>query len=176
MANANPEGIRRSLDELEHVAMNEGWSEQVRNPTRCLHFSNPPSPWHLHTPLRWKTCASVLNPYACVAFTAKIWICPFCYQRNHFPPHYSMISDTNLPDELYAQHTTDQYTLPDFHFHARYLHDRGGDRLCQIGFEACDVPLVCCPRMPLLATFHLGLIFRFIDWTSPTCSRFWFLR
>ena len=48
--------------------MNEGWSEQVRNPTHCLHFSNPPSPWHPHTLLRCKTCASILNPYACVVF------------------------------------------------------------------------------------------------------------
>ena len=75
MANANGKrksrGNRRSSNELECVDMNEGWSEQVRNPTRCLHFSNLPSPWHPHTPLRCKTCASVLNPYACVIFATK---------------------------------------------------------------------------------------------------------
>ena len=97
---------------------------------------------------------------------------PFVTSATIFPPHYSMISDTNLPGELYAQHTTVQYTLLGFHFHARDLHDRGGDGLCQIGFEACDVPLACCPKTPLLATFHLGLKFRFMDWASPTCSMF----
>ena len=46
---------------------------------------------------------------------------PFCYQRNHFPPHYSMISNTNLLGEVYAQHTTDQYTLPSFRFSCSIL-------------------------------------------------------
>ena len=36
-----------------------------------------------------KACGSVLNPYAAVDFNAKIWTCPFCHTRNHFPPHYA---------------------------------------------------------------------------------------
>ena len=134
-------GNWRSLNELERVDMNEGWSEQVRNPTRCLHFSNSPSPWHPHTPLR---SASLQNLCLCSQ--------PLCLR------HLRLRCKTG------------------FHFCARYLHDRGGDGLCQIGFEACGVPLACCLRTPLLATFHLGLRFRFMNWTSPTCSRFWFLR
>uniref|UniRef100_A0A6N2MXU6 Protein transport protein SEC23 n=1 Tax=Salix viminalis TaxID=40686 RepID=A0A6N2MXU6_SALVM len=27
----------------------------------------------------------------------NLWICPFCFQRNQFPPHYTSISDDNLP-------------------------------------------------------------------------------
>ncbi|XP_039007327.1 protein transport protein SEC23-like [Hibiscus syriacus] len=73
--------------------------------------SHPDIPTLPYAPLRCKTCTALLNAFARVDFTAKIWICPFCYQRNHFPPHYAMISETNLPCELYPQYTTVQYTL-----------------------------------------------------------------
>ncbi|GMY23569.1 protein transport protein SEC23, partial [Fagus crenata] len=62
-----------------------------------------------YSPLRCRTCRSVLNPFAIVDFVAKIWICPFCFQRNHFPPNYSSISDDNLPGELFPQYTTIEY-------------------------------------------------------------------
>ncbi|KAL3506521.1 hypothetical protein ACH5RR_031903 [Cinchona calisaya] len=65
-----------------------------------------------YPPLRCKTCTSVINPFCRVDFQALIWICPFCFQRNHFPPHYSSISETNQPAELYPQFTTVQYSLP----------------------------------------------------------------
>ena len=42
---------------------------------------------------------------------AKLWICPFCLQRNQFPPHYKDISQTSLPAELLPQYTTIEYTL-----------------------------------------------------------------
>lgn len=41
----------------------------------------------------------------------KMWICPFCLQRNPFPPHYKDISQTNLPAELLPKYTTIEYTL-----------------------------------------------------------------
>ena len=42
----------------------------------------------------------------------KLWTCPFCITRNHFPPHYAEnISDTNLPAELVPQFTTVEYEL-----------------------------------------------------------------
>ncbi|KAG5223933.1 transport family protein [Salix suchowensis] len=75
--------------------------------------SNPEIPTLPYLPLRCKTCTSIMNCFSRVDFTAKIWICPFCYQRNHFPPHYSMISETNLPAELYSQYTTIEYTIGD---------------------------------------------------------------
>ncbi|EOA29902.1 hypothetical protein CARUB_v10012995mg [Capsella rubella] len=65
-----------------------------------------------YAPLRCRTCSAALNAYAQVDFTAKLWICPFCFQRNHFPPHYHVMSETNLPGELYPQYTTVEYTLP----------------------------------------------------------------
>ncbi|XP_044499602.1 protein transport protein SEC23-like [Mangifera indica] len=74
---------------------------------------HPDIPSLPYAPLRCKTCAAALNAFSRVDFTAKIWICPFCYQRNHFPPYYAAISETNLPCELYPQFTTVQYTLPD---------------------------------------------------------------
>ncbi|KAK7387601.1 hypothetical protein VNO78_28514 [Psophocarpus tetragonolobus] len=73
---------------------------------------HPDIPRLQYAPLRCKTCSSALNPFSRVDFTAKIWICPFCYQRNHFPPHYHAISETNFPGELYPQYTTVEYLLP----------------------------------------------------------------
>ncbi|KAG9142217.1 hypothetical protein Leryth_007653 [Lithospermum erythrorhizon] len=46
-----------------------------------------------------------------VDFNALIWICNFCFQRNHFPQHYSGINETNLPAELYQQYTTVNYDI-----------------------------------------------------------------
>ncbi|KAL3678997.1 hypothetical protein R1sor_021953 [Riccia sorocarpa] len=65
-----------------------------------------------YAPLRCKSCRSLLNPFSQVDFIAKIWICPFCYQRNHFPPHYASISENNMPAELFPQYTTIEYMLP----------------------------------------------------------------
>ncbi|XP_068653177.1 protein transport protein SEC23 C-like [Aristolochia californica] len=62
-----------------------------------------------YSPLRCRTCRSVLNPFSIVDFTNKIWICPFCFQRNHFPPHYASMTEENLPGELFPQYTTVEY-------------------------------------------------------------------
>ncbi|CAH8354452.1 unnamed protein product [Eruca vesicaria subsp. sativa] len=78
-----------------------------------------------YAPLRCRTCSSALNPFSRVDFTAKIWICPICFQRNHFPPHYHVISETNLPCELYPQYTTVEYAMPS--------PSSGGGGLDQIG-------------------------------------------
>ncbi|KAI5062996.1 hypothetical protein GOP47_0021543 [Adiantum capillus-veneris] len=64
-------------------------------------------------PLRCKSCRSLLNPYCRVDFVAKIWSCPFCFQRNYFPESYSAISETNLPAELHPQCTTVEYAPSD---------------------------------------------------------------
>lgn len=71
----------------------------------------PDLPTLPYAPLRCKTCSSILNPFCRVDFQALIWICPFCFQRNHFPQHYSGISETNVPAELYPQFTTIQYAI-----------------------------------------------------------------
>ena len=88
-----------------------------------------------YEPVRCKGCAAVLNPYARVDFVGKvrpppaylvagavltpvhrrpvqIWICPFCYTRNHFPAHYAGISEQALPAELFPSYTTLEYVLP----------------------------------------------------------------
>jgi protein transport protein SEC23 len=64
-----------------------------------------------YRPLRCKTCRAVLNPFCRVDFDAKIWICPFCYQRCHFPPHYASIAPTNQPGELYPQCASVEYKM-----------------------------------------------------------------
>ncbi|XP_044485969.1 protein transport protein SEC23-like [Mangifera indica] len=115
MANTDPEGI-------DGVRMTWNvWPRTKVEASKCViplaaSFSpirpHPDIPSLPYAPLRCKTCAAALNAFSRVDFTAKIWICPFCYQRNHFPPHYAAISETNLPCELYPQYTTVQYTLP----------------------------------------------------------------
>jgi hypothetical protein len=47
-----------------------------------------------------------------VDFQSKTWACPFCYMRNHFPPHYSALSETNLSAELIPSFSTIEYLLP----------------------------------------------------------------
>ncbi|CAK7349249.1 unnamed protein product [Dovyalis caffra] len=78
--------------------------------TPIKHFPNMPVLPYF--PLRCRTCRSALNPFCTVDFSAKIWICPFCFQRNHFPPHYASISADNLPAELFSQCTTIEYEDP----------------------------------------------------------------
>lgn len=57
-------------------------------------------------------CHAVLNPYCQVDFRSKLWVCPFCLTRNHFPPHYGdNITETNLPAELIPQYATCEYEL-----------------------------------------------------------------
>lgn len=57
-------------------------------------------------------CQSILNPYCQVDYRTKIWTCPFCLARNHFPPHYAdNITETNLPAELIPQYSTCEYEL-----------------------------------------------------------------
>uniref|UniRef100_A0A803MZV8 Protein transport protein SEC23 n=1 Tax=Chenopodium quinoa TaxID=63459 RepID=A0A803MZV8_CHEQI len=65
-----------------------------------------------YSPLRCRSCRSVLNPFSVIDYSAKIWICPFCFNRNHFPQHYASISDANLPAELFPEYTTIEYEPP----------------------------------------------------------------
>lgn len=69
-------------------------------------------------------CRSILNPFwfvcenyyffvntcSSVDLRGKLWVCPFCFQRNHFPTQYADISESLLPAEL--QCTTIEYVLP----------------------------------------------------------------
>ncbi|CAI2352439.1 unnamed protein product [Caenorhabditis sp. 36 PRJEB53466] len=57
------------------------------------------------------SCKAILNPLCAVDFRAKIWMCPFCNNRNPFPAHYGAIAEDNRPPELYPQFTTIEYTL-----------------------------------------------------------------
>lgn len=62
--------------------------------------------------IRCNGCSAVLNPYVQVDFRTKLWTCPFCTTRNHFPPHYAEnISETSLPAELISQFTTVEYEV-----------------------------------------------------------------
>lgn len=68
-----------------------------------------------YDPVRCKNsnCGAILNPWCQVDFRSKLWTCPFCLTRNHFPPQYAEhLSEQNLPAELIPQYTTLEYELP----------------------------------------------------------------
>ncbi|VAI60100.1 unnamed protein product [Triticum turgidum subsp. durum] len=70
---------------------------------------NPAIPVLPYAPLRCRICRSILNPFSVADFGSKMWLCPFCFQRNHFPQQYSAISQSNLPTELYPECCTVEY-------------------------------------------------------------------
>ena len=73
-------------------------------------IGNPPP--LVYDPIRCNGCGALLNPYCQLDFRTKLWTCPFCLGRNHFPPHYAEnITETNLPAELIPQFTTVEYEL-----------------------------------------------------------------
>lgn len=69
----------------------------------------PPLPYD---PVPCRTCNAILSPYCRVDMRARMWICPFCLQRNALPPNYADISESNLPAELIPDFTTVEYALP----------------------------------------------------------------
>jgi len=88
-------------------------------PMKKLHPSCCPQNALPYDPIRCSsaTCHAVLNPYCQVDFHSKLWTCPFCLTRNHFPPHYAEnMTESNLPAEVIPQYTTCEYelqTIPD---------------------------------------------------------------
>ncbi|XP_002517022.2 protein transport protein sec23-1 [Ricinus communis] len=62
-----------------------------------------------YEPLTCTRCFAILNPYARVDYQSRIWVCPFCYQKNTFPISYSGIGETNLPAELFPTYSTVEY-------------------------------------------------------------------
>lgn len=46
-----------------------------------------------------------------VDIRARIWICPFCLQRNPLPPHYKDITENAIPPELHPENSTVEYRL-----------------------------------------------------------------
>ena len=66
-----------------------------------------------YEPIYCTSCKAILNPYCQVDFMSKLWTCPFCLTRNHFPSHYAEnINENNLPAELIPQYITCEYEPP----------------------------------------------------------------
>eukprot|EP00761_Pharyngomonas_kirbyi_P010528 gb/GECH01010548.1/.p1 GENE.gb/GECH01010548.1/~~gb/GECH01010548.1/.p1 ORF type:complete len:775 (+),score=181.75 gb/GECH01010548.1/:1-2325(+) len=64
-----------------------------------------------YNPLTCKKCNAALNPFCGVDYRNMFWSCPFCFQRNPFPPTYQGISETHKPAELYTQYSSVEYAL-----------------------------------------------------------------
>lgn len=111
-----------ALEEADGVRLTWNiWPNSRLEATKCvipfaaLYTPNrklPNMPVLPYEPIPCKQCTALLNPYARVDYYSKVWICPFCMGRNHFPPHYQGIAENNLPAELYPNYTTIEYTLP----------------------------------------------------------------
>ncbi|KAI9885222.1 MAG: hypothetical protein M1823_002994 [Watsoniomyces obsoletus] len=72
----------------------------------------PELPWLQYEPVACKApCRAILNPYCQVETRARLWICPFCLQRNPLPPHYKDITQDAIPPELHPANTTIEYRL-----------------------------------------------------------------
>jgi len=68
-----------------------------------------------YEPIQCKSrdCGAILNPHCVVDFHSKQWTCPFCMQRQAFPPHYAQhITEQNLPAELVPVYSTIEYIIP----------------------------------------------------------------
>jgi len=92
-------------------------ANRVVVPLGCLYSPFKQTAYHTvvnYEPVMCKgqNCHTVLNPHCVVDIPSKQWMCQFCYQRNPFPPHYSGITETNLPAELIPSLTTIEYMLP----------------------------------------------------------------
>ncbi|KAL6557405.1 Protein transport protein S23 C [Orobanche minor] len=84
----------------------------IYTPLKALPASTPLLPY---SPLRCRSCRSVMNPFSIVDFSSinKTWICNFCLQHNPFPQHYQSISEQNMPAELFPQYKTIEYETTD---------------------------------------------------------------
>ncbi|KAF2794737.1 protein transport protein SEC23 [Melanomma pulvis-pyrius CBS 109.77] len=122
---------------MDYEGLKEQWSEiEDRDGVRLSWNTFPSSRMEasrlvvpigaLYTPLKEKTdtpllqyepvsckapCRAVLNPFCQVDMRARLWICPFCLQRNALPPHYKDISQDAIPPELHPNSTTIEYRL-----------------------------------------------------------------
>ncbi|KAF1809982.1 hypothetical protein P152DRAFT_144790 [Eremomyces bilateralis CBS 781.70] len=121
---------------MDYEALKEQWSEiEDRDGVRLSWNTFPSSRIEatrlvvpigaLYTPLKEKEtpplqyepvsckapCRAVLNPFCQVDMRARLWICPFCLQRNGLPPHYKDISQDQIPPELHPTNTTIEYRL-----------------------------------------------------------------
>ncbi|KAL0094210.1 protein transporter SEC23 [Phycomyces blakesleeanus] len=86
-------------------------------PIACLHTPLKEREDFIESPIWYEPitckapCRAILNPYCQIDVRGKLWICPFCLQRNSFPSNYKDISNTNLPAELLPKYTTIEYNL-----------------------------------------------------------------
>uniref|UniRef100_A0A6B2KYA0 Protein transport protein SEC23 n=1 Tax=Arcella intermedia TaxID=1963864 RepID=A0A6B2KYA0_9EUKA len=65
-----------------------------------------------YNPVNCSKCLSYLNPYCAVDFASKFWTCPFCSQKNSFPPNYAGMDPQHLVSELFPENTTIEYRTP----------------------------------------------------------------
>ncbi len=65
-----------------------------------------------YDPITCRTpCRAVLNPFCQLDIRARLWVCPFCMNRNPLPPAYEGIGANNLPIELDVKSSTIEYIL-----------------------------------------------------------------
>ena len=78
--------------------------------TPLKHF--PRVPVAPYEPLKCSQCQAIVNPHCRVNFEQKSWLCVFCHRSNPFPAHYSGMSESCLPCELFPGNDVVEYQLP----------------------------------------------------------------
>ena len=90
-------------------------AQRMAIPLACVYTPNKHIPTLTTQPTapvvcKNQTCGCILNPYCRVDFINKLWQCPLCQNRNHFPTGYSLNS-REPPREILPVNTTTEYTL-----------------------------------------------------------------
>ncbi|GLT78665.1 hypothetical protein SLA2020_501930 [Shorea laevis] len=71
-----------------------------------------------YDPLLCSHCSAVLNPFARVDYTTRIWSCPFCFHRNPFPRSYSNLGESSLPAELFPTYNSVEYAKNNYNINS----------------------------------------------------------
>lgn len=97
-------------------------AQKLVAPLGCIYTPKKPllSPNNIllpYSPLSCSKCGAKLNPYCPLDVSEspsskKTWMCVFCQHCNFFPPHYSTISSTQMPGEVFPCNTTVEYQPP----------------------------------------------------------------
>ena len=105
-----------------------------------------------------------------VDIRARIWICPFCLQRNPLPPHYKDISEQEIPPELHPSNTTIEYQLarpapapPIFVYVVDTCHEEDSLKALR---DSLVMSLSLLPPNALVGLITFGTMVRISHWTN----------
>lgn len=132
---------------MECLATHQGRGQQVRDPTRRLHRSDPGPPGHPHAPLRASAVQDLLRrPQLLRArrlqrqdldlpllLPAQPFPAALLLDLRDQPPRRALPAVHHRPVRASRRFLAAIAAVAGLRVRARHLHDRGGDGVCQIG-------------------------------------------